>query len=284
MKIPQIKTAPLCASFCALSAFFLVGVTTLTANVTTEFNSPSDVSSRFDTIDSGAAGSIDYSTDAGIGGVAGRVNLADIGDASGKGLYTVGTVDPNEGGFTSSFFFLAEEYTTTTPSRIALGLSPDQTNLRANSEVQVRLIKNGATNGTFEVRDSKNDSGGDNINTTNVTLVDNHWYLFSVDFSNFASGSMNLDASITDYGTVGTVAGSVIATAKAGRAVPPDDFLDSGTRVPLYIGILAQNDGGGALALDNINMPNTAVIPESNNFALLASLSSLAFILIRRRS
>jgi len=251
------KTLPL------LLALFLVPSIGMSTNMLIEFDSASDLSSNFDIIEQSAAGTISYSNDPGIGGIAGRVNLANITTGSGKGLYTVGQVDPNDGPFTASYFFLGEAFTTNTATRIALGLSPDQANLSGNTEVQARLLKNGSTDAEFEIRGAQ---AGDTT-TTGITLTDDHWYEFSVTFSTFGTSSYNLVASLVDYGTSGTVMGATIGNA-SGTRTAPSDFFSGGNRVPLNIGILAQNDGGGAVALDNVSVPASAV-PEPASIALL---------------
>lgn len=229
------------------------------------FDSEGDFTSNFVVIEEGAAGTTTWTTGIGVGGTSGRIDLAGITTASGEGIYTTNSVDPDDGAITASFYFLASAYTNTDVSRIALGLSPDQVNLRASSEVQVRLIKNGDTNATFEVRDGGNGTVSGNtfteVTTTGVTLTDNHWYKLSATFSPYGSGSMEVDTTLVDYGTDGATMGATIATAHAAR-VAPADFSDAGDRLPLHIGILAQDEGGGAVALDDVYVPwVTEILP-----------------------
>lgn len=251
--------------------------------VLVDFDSESDFSSTFNVIQEGAAGTTTYSSEAGVGGTAGRINTTGITTASGEGIYTKNQVDPDDGTFSASFYFLAAAYIDADISRIALGLSPDSANLRASSEVQARLMKNGDTSATFEIRDAGNGTVSGNtfteVTTTGVTLADNHWYKFSATFSTYGSSSMEVTASLIDFGTDGLTQGLTIATAHGARS-DPTDFGNTGLKVPLNIGILAQNDGGGAVAIDNIDIP-AAAVPEPATLALFAVSGSLV-LLVRR--
>ena len=248
-----------------------------------EFDNSAEFTSNFNVIEEGAAGSTTYSTDAGVGGTAGRVNTTGITTVSGEGIYTKNQVDPDDGTFSASFYFLAAAYTDTEISRIALGLSPDSANLRASSEVQARLMKNGDTSATFEIRDAGNGTVSGNlfteVTTTGVTLTDDHWYKLSATFSTYGSSSMEVIASLIDFGTDGVTQGLTIATAHGARS-DPTDFGNTGAKFPLNVGILAQNDGGGSIAIDNIDVPVT-VVPEPATLGLFG-ISGIFVLLLRR--
>jgi hypothetical protein len=225
-------------------------------------DSESDFTSNFNIIDSAAAGTVAYSMTAGVGGAAGRVNVS-VPTTSGKGIYTSTSIDPDDGTISASFYFLASAYTDNTASRIALGLSVASKRLSDNAEVQARLIKTNAVNGaTLEIRSAQTGS----TNTTGIHLVDNKWYKFSVVFAVTGGSSFQVNATLEDYGTDGTAFIGSVGTA-SGVRTSPTDFISGSDRLPVYIGILAQDSGGGAKALDNIDVPTA--IPEPASLSLI---------------
>lgn len=244
------------------------------------FDNASDLTGNFTEVAEGSAGTYDYSTAAGVGGTSGRVDANGIINTSGDGLYTIAQVDPDNGPITVSMYFLAQAYTGTGGgSRVALGLSYDNSlNMSGNVLAQVRLLAAAnASAATFEVRSAKNDSAGQKISTTGVTLVEDHWYKMEATFSVWGTSSMDVIATVTDYGTDGVTLGSIIANAKAG--VTTTAFVADGDRLPVYVGTLLQSDGGGAKAMDNMVAP--VAVPEPATLGLFV-FSATGILLVRR--
>jgi hypothetical protein len=212
----------------------------------------------FDVVAEGTAGSIVWTNATGVGQIAGRVDMTGITANSGKGLYSTAQTDPDEGKIGASFFFRAVEFVNNgNYSRVALGLSPDQKKLLGNSEVQARLIKSSSGNtGLFEIR------GGTGSGTFGVELTDGNWYRLSAVFAPYGTQSFQVNAVLEDYGPAGSNFVSRVASASAIKTAP-SDFFDGSDRLPLSVGILVQNDGGGGDAIDQVQVSGpTGVSPS----------------------
>ena len=240
--------------------------------VTIDFDQESDFTNNFTVADDN--GGITYSTDPGVGGVSGRLNTA-VPTGNGDTLYYDGVFDLNNGPITTSFFFLADAYTNNGEfSRIALGISATEANLQGNVEAQARLLKSNNTNtAVFQIRDANPGA----TSTSDVSLTENHWYLFSATYSVSATAnSYDITASLDDYGTTGTTFASTIATASGTRT--QGSLFSGGDALPVNIGILPQNAGGGAEALDNFT-----AIPELGTTSLYIGFIALVTLGLRKK-
>ena len=182
-------------------------------------------------------------------------------------LYSNGTYDLNSGPISVSYYFLAQNYTAVNTSRVALGLSYDQTSFVSASRGETRLIKSGAaaTSATFEARGS---TGGSSA--SGVTLTNNNWYLLTVTYSLSATlNGLDISSTLQDYGATGIEIPSLVASAN-GTYVNASFFTASGSGVakPLYVGMELQNVGGGGIALDDLTINS---VPEPKPLALLGS-------------
>lgn len=223
-----------------ISLAILVGVS---FGETICFNNAAELDASFQVIEKGAAGKVQFSPEPGVDGTIGCIELAGIGNTSGKGLYTVASYDLENSPLSVSFCFRAEEYVSNSAfSRVAVGLSPNQKNLLANNEVQVRLLKGkDVDTAVFEVRGAK----GGGRSASGVQLNSGQWYRMSVTFKPYHQSSFDVSASLEEVG------GKILAEA-SGIRTASKDFFEGKTRAKLHVGLLVQNDGGGGTALDDV--------------------------------
>lgn len=252
-----------------------LGLASAAQAVTIDFDTQSDFDNNFSAPET--AGEVAWSADTGIGGVAGRLNST-AGTQDGETAWYNTAFDLDDGPLTVSVFFRAIAYTDTTASRIAVGLaedfaSPGSSNLRDNSLVQVRLLKNNATTGVFQIRDAEPGA----TSTSGVTLTDGNWYRISLTVEKGDDvNTFDITASLEDWGADGlTDPGTAIATASGTRtrsAFYTGDDVD-----PLYVGFMGQNAGGGTDAFDNFT-----IVPEPAALGLSA-LGALTLLAGRHR-
>ena len=229
----------------------------------------------------GSAGAVTWSADSGVGGVSGHVAVS-LTVNQANTMYYSNAIDPETYALTASYYFLADAFTANSNvSRIALGISTGTTdNLSgATAPIMARLIKNAnATSATFEIRSA---AAGFN-NTTGVTLTDGNWYKLTAAFTpNATSDNYSVSATLEDYGSDGLTFQSLVASA-SGTRNSATTFFSSGEALPVYFGFMAQDNGGGAIAIDNLTVPGTAAIPEPSAAAWLTGGAVLALGIMHR--
>ena len=248
----------------ALIVLVASALSTHAATISYDFSSESQYTDNFTFVGTGgASGVINWSSSPGVGGTAGRVDFAVTAGGNSSMIYTNDTFDLNAGPITVSYFFLGSAYTNTNVSRVALGLSYDQTSFVTQQRGESRLIKNGLTSATFEVRSS---TGG--TSTSGLTLVSNDWYQISTTYQlSSTTNGLDITSSISNFGSTGEGTPTLLGTA-TGTYVNPNFFTSfgSGVALPLYLGIELQNNGGGGIALDNVNI---VTVPEPGSLWMM---------------
>ena len=208
---------------------------------------------RFNTFEPTHTDGIAYwSEEPGTGGEAGRVNVA-INESQRRTYYYRQMLTPAPAGITASFDFLAQAATTTTTSRVAVGFSQDPSlDFRNNNLLQARLIKNGSTAMSLEIRGTSASVGG-------LLLTTGTWYRISAScIPHPGNHSYTITARLEDLGPDGNATRpTLLATTTGIRNDIPEFFSETSTPAPLYAGFLAQNDGGGATAVDNYYIRRT---------------------------
>lgn len=225
-------------------------------------------------------GSAAWSNAAGSDEASGRINLAVT--ATQEFSYYYATPITVGSGVVVSYDFLATQFTAGGLSRTGIGLSvinpsiatasADLNLVGSNTAPQSRLIKLASdTTATFETRNTNNYEA-----VTGVSLAGGSWYRFTATFiPDAVNGTYAITTQLYDFTT-----DSILASASGDtKASATSTFFSNGEALDIYVGLLAQSQYGGAIAIDNFSI---AAIPEPSTYALFAGVGGLLLVLRRR--
>jgi hypothetical protein len=224
---------------------------------------------------------------AGIGGVAGRVNVPfQTGGTDGNATFDHTTSIGNFGTdttFTLSYYFLTGVIGTGTGNLTlaAIGLGDTPSNLLANpggaAALHVDLRRNSsspATGSQYALRFKSDDGTLTPLSATYATLTANTWYQLTLQVDLTAVNQYLLTASLKNWGADGLTGGATLIThslSVSNTNFAPTDLL--------YAGFFGRNSGSSdsrVVAADNF-----IVIPEPASVWL--ALGAMVGLALRRR-
>lgn len=221
-----------------------------------------------------------HSTGTGVGGVNGRVNIA---DTTGATLGSTASFNLTGGNsiFTGSVYFKLANFNPPSGNNVVtLGLMPDTASVltnTANSSVAFRIFGKGTNGYTLRVESVL---AGGSITTLNsaasLTLNSTDVYQLTGTITRSAtSGVFELTTELFNMGANGLGTPVSIASTSGSTASIASLYSDSS----LFLGIRA--GGVSGTWIDNLN---ASAIPEPSSFALFAGMGGLALASLRRRS
>lgn len=111
-------------------------------------------------------------------------------------------------------------------------------------------------------------------------LLSTNWYLVSASFTESATANNWIfSSSITDYGTAGTTAGTVVSSV-AGTFIQAATYSASN----LFGAVNFRSGGTNATFIDNFSTTSSlTAIPEPSTYAVLAGLGAIGLTVLHRR-
>lgn len=208
-------------------------------------------------------GIYEWSDNPGVGGAPGRINASVLGTGGVRAWWAEDgdykTFELSENELFVSVMFLAETASNSNSARIGIGVVPND----GGDIIEIALGKSAEADWTFQYTDM----GGVSSITPGLTIESGVWYRFTASFETwnpepFIPNGFSVDATIQSFGADGLTEGSVLTSISDLILISPAIASDLYGQ---YAAFTFQNDGGGAVAFDNLDIYQ---IPEPSTIML----------------
>jgi hypothetical protein len=229
---------------------------------------------------------VTWSSDPGVGGVAGRVNASASDGTVDTAAFYATAARSSFGSFSSGSSYSVSVFgltgdgigPTTAISIFGLGIGTAAETTVASGQtgwrMDVRHTTNASEGNPLVTMRLRNELGGSSpsVDSASFAILSNTWYEMRMDATALGGNVYSVTTSIFDWGLDGLTGGSLVESVSA-------DLTNAGVGLSdLFAGFFVRNSNG-FVAADNL-----MVVPEPGTYAFLFGLGAFGVVLLRRRS